>query len=654
MHPLVRTAAAAGLVLLAACGDGGTGPGRSLALTATGYVSDPEVLALNDGVQRVACMFTFSVAATGDAGASAEWAGATLRFFIGADRATPFDSLALTATELAEYFKAPRIREGEQLSMSLGLAGSIPFGMEAVFRYRVEGRDAVGETEAYVPCVVPVQNAGSAPPVVTGPFIDAGGGPPEPGDTVRISWTAASTTGLWETGIAVTGAVSYTQRVPAAYASEMRREVTLVIPGDVRLGEPLRVQVYAVDLLARSVAPPPVASAPVVDATPPRMTNVLLRRMTGREFGGQHAGGDSLLLSLDVVDNHKLAWVIWEFGMLGSVRRDSVAVRPALDWYNFVLRSQPGWNGPAVARVQARDSSGNLTPATEFPIRFHPLRAAESRSTTVDYRPQDLAIDTRRGRIYVSAQDQPGVMVHSLASLARVATVSLPENPLHLDLSADGGTLVALLSGQRSIALIDPATLGVRLVPLDLPDFASLYGVGVASNGRVFVLARLLNAQSAVVEYNLATGAQRRRTDAPQMGWVDSGVSASLDHTRLLLGVTCLYRADTDAFGPCADTGLGRAHGSGTGAFWSNGPQVFGASLAKRLEVPEFGISALSADDRHAYVGDFGRVMRVRIADGVVDDALAATLNDHTRASADGAVLVSVSSSGELQVIELP
>jgi hypothetical protein len=92
MHDFLKTAPlAAGLALLAACSDGGTGPAKvpSLTLEVSGFASDPRVLVLGDGGQSVACLFTFSLAATGDAGATATWAGATLRFYAGADRTTP-------------------------------------------------------------------------------------------------------------------------------------------------------------------------------------------------------------------------------------------------------------------------------------------------------------------------------------------------------------------------------------------------------------------------------------------------------------------------------------------------------------------------------------------------------------------------------------
>ena len=166
-----------------------------------------------------------------------------------------------------------------------------------------------------------------------------------------------------------------------------------------------------------------------------------------------------------------------------------------------------------------------------------------------------------------------------------------------------------------------------------------------------------------MLEYDFATGAQRVRTDAPAIPYAAAGVASSLDGTRLLLGAGCVYRADTDTFGPCSSMWTGNNYGgsrfvgSGTGAFWANGSRTYDGSL--RL-LRERGAWALSADDRHAYVGEFQRIIRQRAADGATEDALQSFLRGDTRATPDGRMLVSLEMAGatnnqyHLRVTDLP
>jgi hypothetical protein len=621
---------------------------------------------LGDGGQSVACLFTFSLAATGDANASATWAGATLRFYAGADRTTPIDSLTLSAAEMAEEFKAPGIRSGERRAAALGLVGSIPFGMDGEFRYKVQGSDAAGAARAYVPCVVPTQDPQSAPPTVSGVTLTVAPGPLEPGDTVRVSWKAQSTTGLWETGVVVTGAFDRRYRVPAAYSPQLTHTAAFVVPVDARLGERVNVQVYAVDLLARGVSELPILSEPVVDVTAPLLDEASTNG-NHLEIRGQFAAGDSLMVDVAARDNHQLAYVVYEAGPAGALVRDSTPFTGTATRERVSLRTRPEWVGEGEVRLYVRDQAGNRSRTVQSApgaLRFHPLRSVKVRSGTLEYQPVDFAVDTRLGQLYVAAKSQPTLFFHSLSTLGEVAAVPLPGAALEVDLSPAGDLLVALVSSPAALVLVDLAERRVRsTVPLNAVALHSVFGFRVAANGRALVLGRRADGQAVLLEYDLATGAQRVH-DGPAIPVPDAGVYASLDKTRLLVGAGCVYRSETDSFGICATLWPSNEfhgapfHGSGTGAFWGQGNRVFDRALQTRAGTGQGTVSALSADDRHAYVNDFNRVRRVRTADGLVEDALVGFLYLTARASADGRLLVSMqthaASGNGVQVMELP
>ena len=672
MHYSARIlAVAAGLAAFTACGDGGGGTGTgkapSMALEATGFTSDPRIVVLADGGQSVACLFTFSVTATGDANALATWTGATLRFYAGADRTTPIDSLTLSAAEMAEEFGAPGIRSGERRAADMGLVGSIPFGMDGEFRYRVQGSDAAGLAKAYVPCVVPTQDPQSTPPTLSGVTLTAAPGPLEPGDTVRVSWKAQSTTGLWETGAVVSGAFDRRYRVPAAYSPQLTHTAVFVVPANARLGERVSVQVYAVDLLARGVSELPILSEPVVDVTVPFLDDA---NTTGSvlDIRGQFPAGDGLEVDVSARDNHQLAYVVYEVGPVGALVRDSTPFTGTATRQRVSLRTRPEWVGEGQVRLYVRDQAGNRSRTVQSApgaVRFHPLRHVTVRSGTLAYQPAEFAMDTRAGQLYVAAKNQPTLFIHSLETLGQVAAVSLPVSVSDVDVSPAGDLVVGLVPSPAALVLVDVAQRRVRAtVPLTGVALQSVEGVRVAANGRALVLGRRGDGQGVVLEYDLATGAQRVRADAPSIPVPDAGVTASLDKSRLLLGAGCLYRSDTDSFGACAtlwpqNTFSGvPLQGSGTGAFWAKDVRVFDSALQPRATVPERPVTALSADDRHAYVGYFDRVRRVRTADGVIEDALAAYIHFSARASADGRLLVSMEthagSGNSVQVMELP
>ncbi len=663
------TALAAALSLLAACGDGGTGPSGAPSLTIgiSGIPSDPYIEE-GGGGQSVGCLFTFSLTATGDAGASATWTGATLRFYAGAGRTSPIDSLMLSAAETTEAFGSAGVAAGERKVAQLGFLASVPFGMEAEFRYRVQGSEAEGAVKSYVSCVPPVNDENAAPPRLSEPVVQAPPGPLEPGDTLKLTWTAESAIGLWETGVVVSGAFEQQHRVAAAYRAQTTHTVELVVPANAQLGEPVHVQVYAVDLLVRVTGALPIVAGPVVDLTAPVLHSAGTTGTFPGEIEGQYPAGRDMHVNITVHDNHELAWVVYELGPVGAAVRDSVPYTSKGGPVPALLPTRPEWAGAGEARLYVRDRAGNRSRTVQSEpgaLHFYPLRTVPVRAGALPFQSSDHAVDPRLGHVYVAAAQQPRVFIYSLQSLAQLASVTLPGPASQLDLSPGGDLLVALIPTLNALAVVDVAGLRVAAqVPLNAPGMQGVYGFRVAANGRVLVMAGLQGGGGVVLEYDLATGVQRVRTDAPQIPLPDAGVYASLDQSRLLLGAGCVYDAQADAFGPCASLWTGNEfngspfYGSGTGAFWGQSDRVLDASLQHRATVGSL-VLAMSRDDRFAYVGEFGFLQRVRIADGLVEDGLLGGVFLNARVSADGRVLVSIDNSTQpdanpLRVMELP
>lgn len=662
-----RTAAAAGLVALAACQDGGTGPAKvaDLTLEVTATPGEAHLLSTGDGGPAVGCTFVYSFNPVGDPGATAAWTGGTLRFFVGPDRTTPFDSLTLTAQEMNTEFGAG-LRAGTRQSGTVGFLASIPYGMEAEFRYAVDGSGRTGAAKAYAPCLVPVQDAGTTPPTVSGLRVTASSGPVEAGDTVRVAWSAASTTGLWESGVVVSGAFEGLRRMNAAQLKQGTFTAEFVVPRSALLGEPVRVQVYARDLMVRPSAVAAEAVGPVTDATAPVLLAVSTTGNYGDILRGQYQAGSGVGVHLWAQDRGRLAWIVYEVGTAAGTTRDSVAL-DTIPSQVIGLRTPATLSGEASLRLYVRDAAGNRSRTVQSApgaVRFYPSLPAQSRETTVPFQPSDHVVDVARGRVAVSALREQRVNVYALQGLTQVASVPLPGNPSQLHVGPDG-QVVALLPQLRSLAVIDVAGQRVsRTVVFNTVALDSIYGFGITPGGRALLLARRGGGGATIVlEYDFATGAQRVRTDAPAVPYAAAGVASSLDGTRMLLGAGCVYRADTDTFAPCAamwtgnDYYGGRFVGSGTGAYWANPSRTFDGSL--RL-LREQGASALSADDRHAYLAEFQSIVRTRASDGVIENALQTFLRGPTRATPDGRMLVSLEMAGvtnnqyHLRVTDLP
>jgi hypothetical protein len=659
--------AAVGAVLLslAACSGDGTGVQKEpdLSLEVTAHPGETYIIPTENG-PAVGCNFTYALNPVGDAGASAAWTGGTLRFFVGADRTTPFDSLALTPEEMNEALGAG-VRAGTPQSGQIGFLASVPYGLEAEFRYAVQGSGRAGSAKAYAPCTVAVQDGG-VPPAVSNLQVSVHPGLPlEAGDVVRVTWTATSTTGLWESGVVLTGGFEAQYREGAPHQKSKTFTAEFTVPRNAVLGEPVRVHAYARDLLVRSAPAASVTGAAVADVTAPVLAAATTTGMYGDHLRGEYEAGRMIEVQVYAQDRGRLAYLVYEAGPVGATVRDSVAL-DTVSSQAVGLPTRAGWSGEGELRLYVRDNAGNRSRTVQSArgdIRFFGARQVQTREITLPFQPVAFAVDGSRGQVAVAARQQQRLYVYGLQGLAQTAAVELSFLPTRVEFAPDGR--VAVLLRGAVLAFVDVAGQRVdRYVGLSAAPVDSIYGFGITAAGRALVLARRSGGGAAVVlEYDPATNTQRVRTDAPAVPFPEAGVATSLDRSRLLLGAGCVYRADTDGFGPCAPLWPSNQYqgggftGSGTGAYWADHGRLFDASL-RELRAP--GAAALSADDRYAFRGDFDRILRVRTADGRVEEALTTFLRGPTRATADGRLLVSMEEGGaadgqnHLQVIELP
>ena len=374
------------LVPLAACQDStGSQPAADdLTLEVTAYPGQTYLLTTPDGMPAAGCNFVFSLNPTGAPGTTAAWAGGTLRFFAGADRTAPFDSVMLTRGEMDEHLGAG-LRAGTRQSGTLPYIASIPFGMEAEFRYRVQG--SLRSATVYAPCTVLVADAG-APPVISGLQVSVQPEPPlEAGDRVRVTWTVSSTPGLWETGFAVTGAFQAQFRMGALQQKETTFTAELRVPRSALLGEPVRVHAYARDLLVRASAPRSEAVGPVVDVTAPTLLGVSTTGASGDVLRGMFESGRGIPMRVLAQENGALAYLVYETGPAGATVRDSVPL-DTVGAQSVSLPTRTGWSGAGELRLYVRDNAGNRSrtvQAAPGEISFYPAGSAQSREALLPY-----------------------------------------------------------------------------------------------------------------------------------------------------------------------------------------------------------------------------------------------------------------------------
>jgi hypothetical protein len=305
-------------------------------------------------------------------------------------------------------------------------------------------------------------------------------------------------------------------------------------------------------------------------------------------------------------------------------------------------------------------STPTTTPADS--LRVHPTVERPTRTATIDGETREIAIDSRRGVIYIAQGNEKRLAVFSMATMRVTATLPLPGVPMDLDLTPGGDSLAIAVYGQRALAIVDlrQPTLALSWLPLAALDSSSgqyASRVRVLSNGHAFLsLAGNIPSAWTLMDVDLATGAQRVRSDAAVNGVVgDVYVGRSLDGSVLVVNMStsCLrrYVAATDVFNACVKPRVydWQPTVDATGQRFAIGSDIYDASmqllpkLGPNLTPGGIANSALSADGQSLFQMLWNPgIVRLNAADGRILDktSMPVQINKPPHVSPDGNTLV--------------
>ena len=655
-------ATAATLLALAACRDA-TSPRTSLdvkiALASTG---GPTMSSDADGNPLLTCQLNFSLTASGKVNAT--WEDAIYRFYAGKDRTTPRDTLLIPSAEIAQGWGA-QITPGERQQSTWNVTAGIPFGGEIDFRYRPSGGSVKTTAVKFECATAGVLNA--APPTITSLTVQPPSGELPAGDSLKVSFDVNAPAGLLEVKLLVSGPCTYERIIGAQLQTTLAQTLVVPLGADCQLNVPLTVALGALDAGLQVATKTLATSLVMVDKQAPSVTPLFFPPAGGDRsttLSGDFFGGESIQVMPNAADNHAVAAIIWEVLPYGT--KDSVVVvNNEVPTFIFA-RLQPEWSGPIQLRVYARDAVGltsNVVTTAADSVHVHPLIARPTRTTEVSGETWDIAIDSRRGLIYLRQGNDRRIAVLSMSTLQVTATVPLPAVPQDFDLTPSGDSLLVLLYGQPQITVIDLTQTTPPLTSIPLTVDAALsqapVGIRVGSTGKAYVtFGGNTAAARTLAEVDVATHVQQTRTDAGVGGNVGGGIlQASLDHSVLMLNTgdpACLQRFSvaTNRFGPCIRPAVNdwAPTVDATGGHFAVGLDIYDASMQLLPKAPGqplvFGnpYTALSANGDALFVSlsTLGLV-RLRTSDSAILDRTPNPVKPSlVRVSPDGSTLVSV------------
>jgi hypothetical protein len=657
--------AAAMALALGACGDS-TGPHKTLdvqiALTSTG---GPTISSDANGTQQLTCQLNFSLTAAGNV--SATWDNAVYRFYVGKNRTTPADTLVISSDDIVRGWGTP-ITPGETKQSTWNVAATVPFAGEIEFRYRPEGGGVKGAKVAFE-CAPPGATT-AAPPTITSLSIQPPSGELPAGAPVNVSFDVAAPAGLWQLSLSVSGPCTYQRKIDEQLQTTLTQTLVVQLPNSCQLNVPLTVTVAALDAALQTRSKTLATSLVIVDKQPPVVTPLFFPPDGGSAkttLSGDYFGGDSIGFLPNATDNHALAAIIWEILPYGT--KDSVVVSGQPAPWTIYAHLRPEWSGPVQLRVYARDAVGltsNVVTTQADSVRVHPEIDRPTRTTTVSGETRDIAIDSRRGVIYLRQGNDHRIALLSMSTLQVTATVPLPAVPADFDLTPSGDSLLVLLYGQPQIDVVDLTQPSLTVSSLPLTVDASLgqvpVGLRVGSNGKAYVtFGGNGTTARTLAEVDLATHAQRTRSDAGIGGNTGVGsLQASLDRSVLMLNTTdpaCMQRfvIQTNTFGPCVRPAVidWPPTVDATGSRFAVGLDIYDESMrllpkaAGKPLVSGIPVTALSANGDVLFVSlwNLGFV-RLRTTDsGILDRTPNPVKPSLVRLAPDGNTLVSVESN---------
>ena len=557
--------------------------------------------------------------------------------------AEPGDTIRVTATavpaggisvELIRLVASGLVTASDQVSVSGGGSHSyahayvLPFqpaSGSVSFVATAEGGGATGSAQTTVSV------ADAVKPVVSSLSVS----PPalQPGEWITVSYTATDNVGLFYTVVRVSGAVTAVDSLGHGFASTITRSVQFRVPVTAHVGDTVRVRVVAADEASQrdSAVAGPVS---VTDLAPPLVGG----SATGPETALTLVTGDTLRVTVNATDNHRLAWIGYRLGPPASVQ-DSVAVAAATGNHLWTPVVQSGWLGTSSVTAFARDSLGHVAQTSLGDVTVvagirRPTRTAPLGGTVLD-----VVYSAPRDALYLSQPFLDRIAVLSLGSFTFGTPIALFSQPRGLDLSVGGDTLIVALRNSPYLAVVNLISGQVDTVRLGIDNFLNRGpdNVRVLGNNKAIVTITFDGSGygGQVWEYDLGAGTARQRTDAGIGGQVTEVVPLARagDRSRLLILIddSCcplegdVYLTATDTVSVKRGTVnryFPRVSATATGSLFLIGESLFDGNLnfMRAFAAAEYvaGPTAISPDGLSVYMAiDFG-YLKLRAADGAV------------------------------------
>ena len=381
--------------------------------------------------------------------------------------------------------------------------------------------------------------------------------------------------GLVQVVVAWTGAIAGADTFALnGYPRSWQDSVARLVPVGTSPGRAVTLTITATDLAglttSRTLGP-----YSIVDSILPTLTATTNAPASAEPL----LPGDTLRVTVNAADNHRLAYVGWRAGPPASAG-DSVAQGAIVANAVSFARVVPlAWVGNQTLTAFARDSMGNEREAF-LPGLFvvdagrRPILLGPTISGSTGGGVRDLALDVPRGLAYFTLAGDRLIYRLSLSSLTLGTPIGTPLDPGGLDVSPDGTRLVVALRGSPFVGIVDlnalTPTVDTVRIGFDPGDGRSPDQVRIAANNRAIVTiasdsANHVPGLGRVFDVDLDTRVATLRTDAGNAGAVSPRpmLARAGNHSRVFLfywptcctGAGQVYDAATDAFSASVGTG---------------------------------------------------------------------------------------------------
>ncbi len=329
----------------------------------------------------------------------------------------------------------------------------------------------------------------------------------QPGDSLRVTLFASDNSALKYSVIRVSGAFALVDSVAHTNTSSTDRTLAVKIPTTAKLGTPIGVTADVADY-AGNTATASAGPFDYKDVTAPTLSV----QTSGGRNGAAFAPGDVLTLDVNASDNHHFGRVGYRL-LAPAWGGDSSTITTATYSRSLTIPISASWAGTPSFVVFAMDSSGNRRQVSgTITVVDRPRRGAISVSLAPAVR--DVAVDQKRGRVYLSVPSVNAIRVLDMATGTFGADIPMPVPPSGIDLSTGGDSLlVAQANGPfvRIVSLVTGAQDTVRV--MEPGDTRPAQNLRVLADNSMLVSITFAGSGygGSIAEYDLGTGARRSR-----------------------------------------------------------------------------------------------------------------------------------------------